>query len=123
MTKNEFKELSFEDYAKLRAPAVNAVVNDYAAAIYADAKKRKRPIKYETAVSRAKKNLPELFVPEWMKNLRVIANARGTEVQFMREILDSLNRLEELVGVVHEGEIEAWIAEHKNDFKRLAEEG
>ena len=69
----------------------------------------------------AKQEIPTAFIPEWMKNLRISANIAGTELVYLESISSNLLRLEELLSVALEPQIQAYIERHQNDFKREEE--
>jgi hypothetical protein len=58
-----------------------------------------------------------------MKHLRIGANLAGTEVVFLSEIVTELRGLTELLQIVFEDKIQAYVEDHASDFKRLAEGG
>lgn len=109
--------LSFEDYRAIREPAINAVINDYAAKIV----ENNPEITLAEAKEIAKKEIPAAFVPEWMKNLRIAANIAGTELCYLEALNGTLGRIEEILSIVFEKSIERHLAEIANSFH--AEQG
>ena len=110
--------LPFEEYAAIREPAVNIVVNDYATKIIEKAKSEGKEISLAEAREIAKKEIPAAFVPEWMKNLRISANIAGTELCYLEAIKSGLERLEALMTVAFDEQIDEYYVRHANDFKR-----
>lgn len=110
--------LPFEAYAAIREPAVNVVVNDYAVKIIEAAKAEGKEITLDEAREMAKKELPAAFVPEWMKNLRISANIAGTELCYLEALKSGIERIETLLTVAFDKQIDEYYARHANDFKR-----
>lgn len=115
--------LSFEDYAAMREPAVNVIVNDYACKLIEAAKAKGEELTLADAREIAKKEIPAAFVPEWMKNLRIGANIAGTELTYLEQLKTSLDGVTELLSVIAEGGgfLDRYIEKHAKDFKRLEE--
>ena len=110
--------LPFEEYAAIREPAVNVVVNDYAAKILERAKESGVEMTLDEAREIAKKEIPAAFVPEWMKNLRIGANIAGTELCYLEALKSGIERIETLLTVAFDKEIEEYYVRHANDFRR-----
>lgn len=106
--------MSFEEYQKMREPAVNVIVNDYAAKLI-DADPS---LTLETAREIAKKEIPCTFVPEWMKNLRISANIAGTELCYLEAIVGALGRIEEMLSIAFSEKIEEHLTELSESFRR-----
>ena len=105
--------LSFDDYRAIREPAINAVINDYAAKIV----ENNPEITLAEAKEIAKNEIPTAFVPEWMKNLRISANIAGTELCYLEAINGTLGRIEELLSIVFSKSIERHLTEIANSFR------
>lgn len=116
-------ELTFDAYQKLREPAIAIVLNDYACKLIEEAKAKGLELSKADALEIAKNEIPASFVPEWMKNLRIGANLAGTEVVYLNQIVTELRGLSELMQIAFEDKISAYVADHANDFKRIAEGG
>ena len=56
-----------------------------------------------------------------MKNLRVSANIAGTELIYLERVVSELSEIQDLLRIIGEDKIEAYIKKHSNDFKRLRE--
>lgn len=106
--------MSFEEYRQMREPAVNVIVNDYAAKLI-DADPS---LTLETAREIAKKEIPCTFVPEWMKNLRISANIAGTELCYLEAIVGALGRIEEILSIAFSEKIEEHLTELSESFRR-----
>lgn len=106
--------MSFEEYRQMREPAVNVIVNDYAAKLI-DADPS---LTLETAREIAKKEIPCTFVPEWMKNLRISANIAGTELCYLEAIVGALGRIEEILSIAFGEKIEEHLTELSESFRR-----
>ncbi len=111
--------LSFEEYAAIKEPAVNIVVNDYAAKMVEEAKKKGEELTMEKARELARKEIPSTFVPEWMKNLRISANIAGTELCYLEGIKQQLEGISELLQIAIDDKIDAYIKRHAGDFRRM----
>lgn len=117
-------DLTFEAYQKVKEPAIAIVLNDYACKLMEEAKEKGLELSKAEALEIAKNEIPASFVPEWMKNLRIGANLAGTEVVYLNQIVTELRGVSELLQIVFEDKIQAYIIDHANDFKRLnTEEG
>lgn len=124
-TVNANRHLTFEEYAALRAPAIDAVINDYAVKIIEKAKEEDREITLEEAREIAKNEIPVAFVPEWMRNLRVSANVAGTELTYLEQIKQGLNGITEMLSIILDasGMFDAYVKKHAGEFKRMEGEG
>ena len=124
-TVNANKTLSFDEYSNLRAPAVSAVINDFAANIVEKAKKDGVEISFEDAKEIAKNEIPVAFVPEWMRNLRVSANVAGTELTYLEQLKQSLDGIAEMLSIIIDagGFFDSYVKKHAGEFKRMEEEG
>ena len=116
-------DLTFEEYQKVKEPAIAIVLNDYACKLMEEVKEKGAILSKEEALEIAKNEIPASFVPEWMKNLRIGANLAGTEVAFLSQIIAELRGISELLQIGFEDKIEAYCHEHANDFKRMSAEG
>lgn len=110
--------LSFEEYAAIREPAYNIIINDYATKLMKKAKDEGVEITRKEAEEIARKEIPTNYVPEWMTNLRISANIAGTTLCYLEGLKSSLERIEDLLRVVHEEDIDAYIDRHANDLRR-----
>lgn len=110
--------LSFDEYRAIREPAINAVINDYAAKIV----ENNPEITLAEAKEIAKTEIPTTFVPEWMKNLRISANIAGTELCYLEAINGTLSRIEELLNIVFEKPIEKYLTRAAQSIRREASE-
>lgn len=110
--------LSFDEYRAIREPAINAVINDYAAKIV----ENNPEITLAEAKEIAKTEIPTAFVPEWMKNLRISANIAGTELCYLEAINGTLSRIEELLTIVFEKPIEKYLTRAAQSIRREARE-
>ena len=117
--------LTFEEYAAIKEPAINAIINDYAAKIIEKAKENGAEVSLQEAREIAKSEIPAAFVPEWMKNLRIGANIAGTELAYLEQIKTSIDDVAELLSVIADGGgfIDRYVERHANDFKRMETEG
>lgn len=106
--------LSFEDYAAVREPAVNALINDYAVKLV----ERDPELTLPEAKEIAKREIPSTFVPEWMKNLRISANIAGTELCYLEAVIGALGRIEEMLSIVFEKTIDEHLTRLAEGFKR-----
>jgi hypothetical protein len=123
LTLGQNVDLTFDAYQKVREPAISIVLNDYACKLIDEAKAKGLELSKADALEIAKNEIPASFVPEWMKNLRIGANLAGTEVVYLNQIVTELRGLSELMQIAFEDKISAYIADHANDFKRLADKG
>ena len=121
LTIEQNKHLTFEEYQAIREPAYNIIINDYACKLVERAKENGEELSLAEAKEIAKTEIPTAFIPEWMKNLRISANIAGTELVYLESISSNLLRLEELLSVALEPQIQAYIERHQNDFKREEE--
>ena len=121
LTIEQNKHLSFEEYKAIREPSYNVIINDYACKLVERAKENGEELSLAEAKEIAKQEIPTAFIPEWMKNLRISANIAGTELVYLESISSNLLRLEELLSVALEPQIQAYIERHQNDFKREEE--
>jgi hypothetical protein len=110
--------LSFDEYRAIREPAINAVINDYAAKIV----ENNPEITLAEAKEIAKTEIPTAFVPEWMKNLRISANIAGTELCYLEALNGTLSRIEELLNIVFEKPIEKYLTRAAQSIRREASE-
>ncbi len=115
--------LTFEEYAAIREPSYNIIINDYATKLLARAKDNGVEMTREEAEEIARREIPTSYVPEWMTNLRISANIAGTTLCYLEGLKSSLERIEDLFRVVHELDIDAYIERHANDFKRDKKDG
>lgn len=124
-TVNANRDLTFEEYAALRAPAIDAVINDYAVKLVEKAKKERREISIEEAKEIAKNEIPVAFVPEWMRNLRVSANVAGTELTYLEQLKQSLDGIAEMLSIILDagGFFDTYVNKHAGEFKRMEGEG
>lgn len=124
-TVNANRTLTFEEYASLRAPAVSAVINDFAANIVEKAKKDGVEISFEEAKEIAKNEIPVTFVPEWMRNLRISANVAGTELTYLEQLKQSLDGIAEMLSIIIDagGFFDSYVKKHAGEFKRMEEKG
>ena len=114
---NANKDLTFEEYAAMKEPALNIVLRDYAWKLM-----EKNPaLTKDEAMERAKAEVPGAFVPEWVKNLRIAANISGTTFVYLERINDNLVQLQDLISMIFEDKIEEYLIKHANDFKRKEE--
>lgn len=111
-------DLTFEEYKEMREPSYNSIVNDYAVKLVERAKENGEEMSLADAKERAKKEIPLEFIPEWMRNLRINANIAGTELIYLEALASGLGRIEEILSVVFEKQIDEYVQRHKNDFKR-----
>lgn len=120
-TVNANRYLSFDDYAALRAPAVEAVINDYAVNLVKAAKDAGDELTIDAAREMAKDAIPVAFVPEWMRNLRVSANVVGTEITYLEQLKQVLDGIAEMVSMFLDasGLFDAYVKKHAEDFKRM----
>jgi hypothetical protein len=123
LTLGQNVDLTFEEYQKVKEPAIAIVLNDYACKLMEEVRAKGGEITKAEALEIAKNEIPASFVPEWMKHLRIGANLAGTEVVFLSEIVTELRGLTELLQIVFEDKIQAYVEDHASDFKRLAEGG
>lgn len=123
LTLGQNVDLTFEEYQKIKEPAIAIVLNDYACKLMEEVRAKGGEITKAEALEIAKNEIPASFVPEWMKHLRIGANLAGTEVVFLSEIVTELRGLTELLQIVFEDKIQAYVKDHASDFKRLAEGG
>ncbi len=115
-------DLTFEEYKKIKEPAVAIIINDYADKLISEVKTKGGEISKEDALEIAKNEIPCSFVPEWMKSLRIGANLAGTEVVYFNQILTELQGISELIQIAFEDKIGEYCLKHANDFKRMATE-
>lgn len=120
-TEEKNTALTFEEYQSIREPAVNVIINDFAQKYIEKAKERGETVTIDEAREIARKEIPSTFVPEWMKNLRVSANIAGTELIYLEQVVSALSEIQDLLRIIGEDKIEAYIKKHSNDFKRLRE--
>lgn len=120
-TEEKNTALTFEEYQSIREPAVNVIINDFAQKYIDRAKERGETVTIDEAREIARKEIPSTFVPEWMKNLRVSANIAGTELIYLERVVSELSEIQDLLRIIGEDKIEAYIKKHSNDFKRLRE--
>ena len=120
-TEEKNTALTFEEYQSIREPAVNVIINDFAQKYNEKAKERGETVTIDEAREIARKEIPSTFVPEWMKNLRVSANIAGTELIYLEQVVSALSEIQDLMSIIGEDKIEAYIKKHSNDFKRLRE--
>lgn len=123
LTLGQNVDLTFEAYQKCKEPAIAIVLNDYACKLMEEVRAKGGEITKAEALEIAKNEIPASFVPEWMKHLRIGANLAGTEVVFLSEIVTELRGLTELLQIVFEDKIQAYVEDHATDFKRLEEGG
>lgn len=123
LTLGQNVDLTFDAYQKVKEPAIAIVLNDYACKLMEEVRAKGGEITKAEALEIAKNEIPASFVPEWMKHLRIGANLAGTEVVFLSEIVTELRGLTELLQIVFEDKIQAYVEDHATDFKRLAEGG
>ena len=123
LTLGQNVDLTFEEYQKVKEPAIAIVLNDYACKLMEEVRAKGGEITKAEALEIAKNEIPASFVPDWMKHLRIGANLAGTEVVFLSEIVTELRGLTELLQIVFEDKIQAYVEDHAGDFKRLAEGG
>lgn len=112
-------DLSFEEYQKLKEPAISIIINDYACKLVEEVKEKGGQLTKAEAIEIAKNEIPATFVPEWMKSLRIGANLAGTELVYLNQIVTELRALNELMQIAFEDKIQAYIVDHAEDFKRL----
>lgn len=115
-------DLTFEEYRKIKEPAVAILINDYADKLISEVKSKGGELSKEEALEIAKNEIPCSFVPEWMKTLRIGANLAGTEVVYFNQMLSELQGISELLQIAFEDKIEEYCVKHANDFKRIARE-
>ncbi len=120
-TEEKNTALTFEEYQSIREPAVNVIINDFAQKYIEKAKERGETVTIDEAREIARREIPSTFVPEWMKNLRVSANIAGTELIYLEQVVSALSEIQDLLRIIGEDKIEAYIKKHSNDFKRLRE--
>ncbi len=106
--------LTFEEYAAIREPAVNAIINDYAAKLM----ETDPSITLAEAKEIAKREIPASFVPEWMKNLRISANIAGTELCYLEALVGHLVNIEELLTIVFEKQIDKHLTRAAESIRR-----
>ncbi len=123
LTLGQNVDLTFDAYQKVKEPAIAIVLNDYACKLMEEVRAKGGEITKAEALEIAKNEIPASFVPEWMKHLRIGANLAGTEVVFLSEIVTELRGLTELLQIVFEDKIQAYVEDHASDFKRVAEGG
>ena len=116
-------DLTFEEYQKIKEPAIAIVMNDYACKLIEEVKAKGGELTKAEALEIAKNEIPCSFVPEWMKSLRIGANLAGTEVVYFNQLLSEVQGISELLQVVFEDKIEEYCLKHASDFKRLNTEG
>lgn len=114
------KHLTFDEYAVMKAPAIDAIVNDFAVKLVERAKENGQELSIQDAREIAKEEIPAAFVPEWMKNLRVSANIAGTELTYLEQLKQAVDGLTEMFSVFLDasGYLESYIKKHAADFKR-----
>lgn len=95
--------LTFEEYAAIKEPALNVIINDYATKLMEAAKEKGEAISLQDAREIAKREIPAAFVPEWMKNLRIGANVAGMELTYLEQIKGSIDGVAELLSVIVDG--------------------
>lgn len=117
-TMNVNSNLTFEEYKEIQEPSYIAVINDYAVKVMERAKDNGELITLEEAKEIAKKEIPLDFIPEWMRNLRVNSNIAGTTLIYLEALSSGLERIEEIMSVAFEPQIQDYIQRHSNDFKR-----
>jgi hypothetical protein len=117
-TMNVNANLTFEEYKEIQEPSYIAVINDYAVKVMERAKDNGELITLEEAKEIAKKEIPLDFIPEWMRNLRVNSNIAGTTLIYLEALSSGLERIEEIMSVAFEPQIQDYIQRHSNDFKR-----
>lgn len=117
-TMNVNSNLTFEEYKEIQEPSYTAVINDYAVKVMERAKDNGELITLEEAKEIAKKEIPLDFIPEWMRNLRVNSNIAGTTLIYLEALSSGLERIEEIMSVAFEPQIQDYIQRHSNDFKR-----
>jgi hypothetical protein len=117
-TMNVNSNLTFEEYKEIQEPSYIAVINDYAVKVMERAKENGELITLEEAKEIAKKEIPLDFIPEWMRNLRVNSNIAGTTLIYLEALSSGLERIEEIMSVAFEPQIQDYIQRHSNDFKR-----
>lgn len=119
------KHLTFDEYAALKAPAIDAIVNDFAVKLVERAKENGQELSIQDAREIAKEEIPAAFVPEWMKNLRVSANVAGTELTYLEQLKQGLDGISEMLSVFLDasGLLEAYIKKHAGEFKRAGGNG
>ena len=110
-------DLTFEEYQSVREEAVEVIVNDFAVKAIAKAKSEGREMTIEEARTLAKKEIPAIFVPEWMRNLRIQANVSGMELTKFGEILFELRAIRQIFETVYEKEILESIKNNLEKFK------
>lgn len=112
--------LTFDEYAAMKEPALNVIVNDFAAKLIEKAKEKGETITLAEAREIAKREIPAAFVPEWMKNLRIGANVAGMELTYLEQLKGSIDGLTELVSVIADGGgfVDRYMEKHAKDFKR-----
>ena len=120
-TEEKNTALTFEEYQSIREPAVNVIINDFAQKYIEKAKERGETVTIDEAREIARREIPSTFVPERMKNLRVSANIAGTELIYLERVVSELSEIQDLLRIIGEDKIEAYIKKHSNDFKRLRE--
>ena len=120
-TVNANKHLTFDEYAAMKAPAIDAVVNDFAVKLIEKAKESGTELTIQEAREIAKEQIPAAFVPEWMKNLRVSANVAGTELTYLEQLKQGLDGIAEMLSVFLDasGLLEIYIKKHSGEFKRV----
>lgn len=121
LTIEQNKDLTFEEYKAIREPSYNVIINDYACKLIEKARENGKELSLAEAKEIAKQEIPTEFIPEWMKNLRISANIAGTELVYLESISSNLLRIEELLSVALEPQIQSYIERHQNDFKREEE--
>lgn len=117
-TMNVNANLTFEEYKEIQEPSYIAVINDYAVKVMERAKENGEEITLSEAKEIAKKEIPLDFIPEWMRNLRVNSNIAGTTLIYLEALSSGLERIEEIMSVAFEPQIQDYIQRHSNDFKR-----
>ena len=113
--------LTFDEYAAMKEPALNVIINDYAVKLMEKAEKEGKAVELEEAREIAKNQIPAAFVPEWMKNLRIGANVAGMELTYLEQLKGSIDGLTEFVSIIADGGgfIDRYVEKHAQDFKRV----
>lgn len=102
--------LTFDEYQAIKEPAVNILINDFARKAIERANENGQDLTWDEAVELAKNEIPASFVPEWMRNLRVLANISGAELVGFDNVTREIRFIREILEVVFEKEIDEYAA-------------
>lgn len=110
--------LTFEEYQKIRENPIQIILNDFAWKAIEKAKSEGKELSHEGAIELAKNEIPTVFVPEWIRNLRIEANKTGMEQIYLDRIAKGIEETNDLLRCIFESQLEEYIQRHANDFRR-----